>query len=209
MGIWAFGAALLLLCCALIWSERLSVLRTVPSCAKCGYDVQGLPRDWVCPECGGRERKFSKDLKLRREASRSSVALWAIPTVCGLIATTPLVMLSKAAPPENMIAIAGNTATFIACGVMVRVMLGWITIAAARTILWCCMASMAVALAVVTLDAMYAHNINATAPEVLLFSPALIAPFAGYGVVAGILIHANRQAHFSAKPRRAGFSASA
>jgi predicted RNA-binding Zn-ribbon protein involved in translation (DUF1610 family) len=190
---WAIGASLLLACCALIYTERLTVLRTVPMCARCGYDVSGLPRTFVCPECGARERTFSKGFERRQAESRATVSLWAIPTICGLMVTIPLALGSQIASPENVVGIAANTATFLVCGVMSRVMLGWITMAASRTILWCCMACLTAALVAVMLDALFAGNINAKPGEILVMGPLLIAPFAGYGVGLGILLHTQRQ----------------
>jgi hypothetical protein len=39
-----------------MWRRR-ALSRTPGTCAKCGYDVRGLPIEHACPECGSRERQ--------------------------------------------------------------------------------------------------------------------------------------------------------
>lgn len=64
----------------------------VPSCISCGYDLAGLPRDGVCPECGTPiERSYAPDLLENRSIeflmqlrSGLSLVVWSILTQVAL-----------------------------------------------------------------------------------------------------------------------------
>jgi hypothetical protein len=184
---WTFGAVLLLTCSALMWSDRISVLRTVPACANCGYSLVGLARTAKCPECGDIWRTFTVG-RAHQIASSDSIMLWITPTVAGLIASGSVTAVGRIGTPDNVIGTLTNTLPFLAVGVLLRIMLRWITLGAAKTMMWCSIAALAAALFGVMLDAYLVHDLASTEVETFQIAPMMIAPFAGYGLATGIAL---------------------
>jgi hypothetical protein len=187
LAIWTFGAVLLLTCSALMWSERISVLRTVPVCARCGYELTGLSRSAACPECAARERRFTAP-GVDAARSRASVGLWLTPTLIGLIVSGAISVLAHIPTPWNVFGVALNSLAFVACAVLLRVLLKWITRTAAMVMMWCCIVALSASLAAAVLYAASGPNLSATPDQVLLLGPLLTIPFAGYGLAGGIVL---------------------
>jgi hypothetical protein len=187
LAFWAFGAVLLLTCSALTWSERISVLRTVPVCAGCGYELTGLARSAACPECAGRGRRFTAP-GVDAAKSRGSVVLWAAPSVFGVVVAAAMSVLSHVVSPWNVVGTALNALAFVACSVLLRVLLRWITRTAAEVMMWCCIAALSLALGAAMYYAADGHNLSATPDQVLMLGPLLTLPFAGYGLAGAIVL---------------------
>src|SRR4051812_45142568 len=120
LAFWAFGAVLLLTCSALTWSERISVLRTVPVCSRCGYEMTGLSRSAACPECAGTQRRFTAP-GVDAARSRGSILLWVAPSAFGVLVPAAMSVMSHVASPRNVIGIALNALAYVACAVLLRV----------------------------------------------------------------------------------------
>ncbi len=189
---WVIGAVLLLACSALVWSERMSVLRTLPACANCAYDLVGLPRGAKCPECGGHWRKFTAGIETRVSPVKSTM-LWGTPLLVGLLASGMVAVGAKIPAPDNALGAIANALPFLAAGALVRIMLRWVTLEAAQTIMWCESVAMVVALVAVMVDALVASNLESTPLQTWRIAPLMVAPFAGYGIAMGILLLAWRR----------------
>ena len=183
----ALGAVLLLTCSALVWSERMSVLRTLPACAKCGYDLAGLARAAKCPVCGGIWRKFTAGVASRIPTNQS-VLIWAIPTVAGLIAAGMVTVSARIPAPDNVLGTLACSIPYAATGILIRIMLRWITLAAGKTMMWCAIIALSLALVAVMLEATLTTDFASTTLETYRLAPIMIAPFAGYGLAGGILL---------------------
>ena len=185
--LWALGAVLLLTCSALVWSERMSVLRTLPACAKCGYDLAGLSRTAKCPECGDIWRTFSAGIATRIPTTQSTL-IWAIPTVAGLIAAGMVTVAARIPAPDNVLGMFACTIPYMLTGALLRIMLRWITLAAAKTLMWSAIITLSLALIAVMLEATLTNDFASTALETYRLTPLMIAPFAGFGLAGGILL---------------------
>lgn len=184
---WTLGAVLLLTCSALIWSERMSLLRTLPACAKCGYDLAGLSRAAKCPECGGIWRKFTAGVA-ERTPPNQALFIWAIPTVAGLLGSGMVTVAARIPAPDNVLGTLACTIPFICTGALLRILLRWITFPAARTMMWCAIITLMLALGTVMLEAIYTTDFATTTLETHRLAPLMIAPFAGYGLALGIML---------------------
>ncbi len=185
--LWILGAVLLLTCSALIWSERMSVLRTVPACAGCGYSLVGLPRSARCPECGGIWRKFTAGVAFQTPPSET-ILIWAIPTVAGLIIAGIVTVAAKIPAPDNTLGTFASALPFAGVGALLRLMLRWITLGAARVMMWSAITTLSAALGGVMLEATLTHDLASSKLETYRIAPLMVAPFAGYGIAAGIVI---------------------
>ena len=185
--LWAFGAVLALACTALAWSERMSVLRTLPTCAECGYDLVGLARSSKCPECGGTRRRFSAGVKVGVSPVRS-ILLWAAPTIAGLVVSGGVAVWARITAPDNVLGTLACALPFACMGGLLRIMLRWMTMSAAWTMMWCGVTSLSIALIGVMGDALLAENLASSPLETWRIAPLMIAPFAGYGLAGGIAV---------------------
>ena len=177
----------------------MTVLRTLPVCADCKYNLAGLPRGGVCPECGGKWRKFSAGIDTGVPPVKS-IMLWATPLLVGLLTSGMMAVISKIPAPDNALGTVANALPFLGAGVLVRIMLRWMTLEAARTIMWCAAAAMAVALVAVMIDALVGRNLESTPLQTWRIAPLMVVPFAGYGIAGGILIVAWRQSRPAQPP---------
>lgn len=206
LAFWAFGAVLLLTCSALTWSERISVLRTVPVCAKCEYELTGLSRSAACPECATTDRRFIAP-GIDAARSRASVGLWLTPTLLGLVVSAAMSVLAHIPSPWNVFGIALNAMAFFACAVLLRVLLRWITRSAAMVMMWSCIGALSLALGVITVGLIVGLNSNASNEQAFLFGPVLTLPFAGYGLAGAILLmsarHGRRATSAPVRPAKA------
>lgn len=185
--LWVLGAVLLLTCSALVWSERMSVLRTLPACAKCGYDLAGLARGAKCPECGGIWRKFTAGVSSRIPTNQT-VLIWATPTVAGLAAAGMVTASARIPAPDNVLGTLACAIPYAATGVLLRLMLRWITLSAAKVMMWGAIIVLTLALIVVMLEATFTTDFATTKLETFRLAPLMMAPFAGFGLAGGIIL---------------------
>lgn len=185
--LWVLGAVLLLTCSALVWSERMSVLRTLPACSKCGYDLAGLPRGAKCPECGGIWRKFTAGVSSRIPTNQS-ILIWATPTIAGLVASGMVTATARIPAPDNVLGTLACAIPYAATGALLRLMLRWITLPAAKVMMWGAIIILSLALVVVMLEATLTNDFATTTLETYRLAPLMMAPFAGYGLAGGILV---------------------
>jgi hypothetical protein len=184
---WALGAALLISCTALVWSERISVLRTVPTCTACGYDLTGLDLVAQCPECAGMGRMFRSDVHRTGAAGRVTM-LWMSPVIAGLFVAGITSVAAHIPSPDNVVGLMANTLPFMGTGALLRLMRRWITPRAATTMILCSVGTRSIALAGIMLDAWWMHDLATTPGETYRILPLMTLPFAGYGLAGGILL---------------------
>ncbi len=96
--LWFFGIVLAAVFLFFVGTERIP--RT--SCPSCGYDLEGLPVDTLCPECGGKggRPQFTvlwRRYRIRQDRDRAvavAIVASAIAFLAPLLLTEPVVSFS-------------------------------------------------------------------------------------------------------------------
>jgi hypothetical protein len=182
----ALGIALWLACGAFAWSDRANAFRSHPVCAKCGYDLGGIGRTQLCPECGSKERSFRAGSTGRKTVA-GAWALWVGPVVFGAVLTSLCAIVLGMGSMRAQVTTAIAIGAYLVVGVAARIATGVLSVTFGRVLAVLGSACCTVGLLAFAAIGQRIEN-KASAPIFFSLAPALGLAFGGYGLALSFLV---------------------